>query len=304
MTRVSGPNRPVATIWSSVGIGDVECTVFAPALVVCMPMRVRPVERAVRSGGRGLAGRPAYRRVSCEVASLRDDVFLLAHDDAGRLVGSEASIGAGLAGATLIELLLAGRVAVVDGRLDVIDSARHRRRGDRRDPGGDRRRTPRRADRGRGSSWIADGAYERVADGLRRGRRRPRATTGRRLGLVPVQRLRAGRGRGPGPGAGPGAVRAARPRTCPTRRPRRCAAWSGCCGWSRRCCCSMPTSDLLLAAGADGRRQRDHRPAGDQRGRRRDHRRHVPVTAAPNRRRRGRSRRGYTARHDRGDPAP
>jgi hypothetical protein len=57
------------------------------------------------------------------VLSLRDDLFLLAHDDAGRLIISEASIGAGLAGATLIDLLLSRRVAVVAGRLDVLDPA-------------------------------------------------------------------------------------------------------------------------------------------------------------------------------------
>src|SRR5258705_11259401 len=53
--------------------------------------------------------------------SLRDDLFLLAHDDTGKLGIPQPHIGAGLAGATLIELLLARRVAVVDGRLDVLD---------------------------------------------------------------------------------------------------------------------------------------------------------------------------------------
>ena len=54
--------------------------------------------------------------------SLRDDVFLLSHRDDGRLAGQEASIGAGLAGATLIDLLLSRRAAVSNGRLVVLDA--------------------------------------------------------------------------------------------------------------------------------------------------------------------------------------
>jgi Golgi phosphoprotein 3 (GPP34) len=121
-----------------------------------------------------------------EAPSLRTDLFLLAHDDAGRLVGSEASVGAGLAGATLIELLLAGRVAVADGRLDVIDSAMT----------GDEESDATLEAIGANSapcgprawvSWISHGAYDRVAEHLAAAGT-VRRTTGRRLGLLPVQR--------------------------------------------------------------------------------------------------------------------
>ena len=119
-------------------------------------------------------------------STLRTDVFLLAHDEAGRLLGSEASIGAGLAGATLIELLLANRVAVVDGRLDVIDSALTGDEeadatleaiGANTAPCGPRAWV----------SWISHGAYDRVAGGLAAAGV-VRRTSARRLGLVPVQR--------------------------------------------------------------------------------------------------------------------
>jgi len=55
-------------------------------------------------------------------SSVRDDLFLLAHDDDGRLLISEPNIGAGLAGGTLIDLLLDGRVGVNGERLVVLDS--------------------------------------------------------------------------------------------------------------------------------------------------------------------------------------
>jgi len=121
-----------------------------------------------------------------EVNLLRNDVFLLAHDDAGKLIASEASISAGLAGAALIDLLLAGRIAVAAGRLDVIDTALT---GDEEldatldaialntAPCGPRAWV----------SWISAGAYERVADALA-GTGVVRRTTGRRLGLLPVVR--------------------------------------------------------------------------------------------------------------------
>jgi hypothetical protein len=121
-----------------------------------------------------------------EVNRLRDDVFLLAHDDAGKLIASEASIGAGLAGATLIDLLLAGRIAVAQGRLDVIDG--ELTGDDEMDatldaiaantaPCGPRAWV----------SWISAGAYERIADALEDAGVVRRTTT-RRLGLVPVAR--------------------------------------------------------------------------------------------------------------------
>jgi hypothetical protein len=121
-----------------------------------------------------------------EAPSLRTDVFLLAHDDAGRLIGSEASVGAGLAGATLIELLLAGRVAVADGRLDVIDSAVT---GDEESDATLEAIAANTAPCGPRAwvSWISHGAYGRVAEQLASAGV-VRRTTGRRLGLLPVQR--------------------------------------------------------------------------------------------------------------------
>jgi hypothetical protein len=120
------------------------------------------------------------------VGSLRDDVFLLAHDDAGRMVISEPVIGAGLAGATLIDLLLQGRVAVSQGRLDVIDSALT---GDEESdttltaiaantaPTGPRAWV----------SWISHGAYARAADHLEAAGVIQRSST-RRFGLLPTAR--------------------------------------------------------------------------------------------------------------------
>jgi len=120
------------------------------------------------------------------VLSLRDDLFLLAHDDGGRLVVPETHVGAGLAGATLIDLLLTGRVAVVGGRLDVVDSS----------PAGDAESDATIAAIAANTapcgprawvSWISHGAYGRAAEAL--------SATGvvhrthaRRLALLPVTR--------------------------------------------------------------------------------------------------------------------
>ena len=179
------------------------------------------------------------------VGSLRDDVFLLAHDDAGRLVGSEAGVGAGLAGATLIELLLAGRVAVADGRLDVIDSAADRGRGVGRDAGGDRRqhRTVRPA--GLGQLDLP----RRLRPGRRAARRGRRGPPQHRPAARPAAgpALPAGPGRGPDPGPGPGPLRDPRHRELPD------PATAALCGLVRvlrlesSLLLSMPTSDLLLA---------------------------------------------------------
>jgi hypothetical protein len=118
--------------------------------------------------------------------SLRDDLFLLAHDDAGRLTVHEATIEAGLAGAALIDLLLTGRVAVLDGRLAVIDQG----------PTGDSE-TDATIDAIAANtepcgprawvSWIAQGSYQRIGDGLVAAGRIDR-TTVRRLGLVTATR--------------------------------------------------------------------------------------------------------------------
>src|SRR5215831_4787652 len=134
----------------------------------------------------------AHRRLAhipsavMEAPSVRTDVFLLAHDDGGRLVASEAAVGTGLAGATLIELLLAGRVAVADGRLDVIDSALT---GDEESDATLEAIAANTAPCGPRAwvSWISHGAYERVSEQLAAAGV-VRRTTGRRLGLLPVQR--------------------------------------------------------------------------------------------------------------------
>jgi hypothetical protein len=119
--------------------------------------------------------------------SLRDDVFLLAHDDGGKLVIPETHIGAGLAGATLIELLLTRRVAVIDGRLDVLDAS----------PTGDEEidATLQVIDANTAPcgprawvSWISHGAYERKAEALAAAGV-VRRTTVRRLGLVAAGRV-------------------------------------------------------------------------------------------------------------------
>lgn len=118
--------------------------------------------------------------------SLRDDLFLLAHDDGGRLVVPKADLGAGLAGATLIDLLQTKRVAVVSGRLDVVDPS----------PAGDAEMdatidaiAANTAPCGPRAwvSWISHGAYERVAEAMTEAGVVRRTTT-RRLGLVPVAR--------------------------------------------------------------------------------------------------------------------
>jgi hypothetical protein len=120
------------------------------------------------------------------VGSVRDELFLLAHDDDGRLIGSEPGISAGLAGATLIDLLLARRVAVVGGRLTVVDSATT---GDpeadatleaiaeNADPTGPRAWV----------SWISAGVYDRTG-GVLEATGVVRRTSARRLGLLPVTR--------------------------------------------------------------------------------------------------------------------
>lgn len=120
------------------------------------------------------------------VGSLRDEVFLLAHDDSGRMVVNELVIGAGLAGATLIDLLLQGRVAVSQGRLDVIDSATT---GDAESDATLSAIAANTAPTGPRSwvSWISHGAYGRIADSLESAGV-IRRSTGRRFGLLPTPR--------------------------------------------------------------------------------------------------------------------
>src|SRR5258705_1468167 len=120
------------------------------------------------------------------VGSLRDEVFLLAHDDNGRMIVSEPVVGAGLAGATLIDLLLRGRVAVANGRLDVIDSALT---GDDEADATLAAIAANTAPTGPRAwvSWISHGAYGRVAESLEAAgvvRRSPIL----RFGLLPTAR--------------------------------------------------------------------------------------------------------------------
>jgi Golgi phosphoprotein 3 GPP34 len=120
------------------------------------------------------------------VRSLRDDLFLLAHDDDGKLIGNHSSIEAGLAGAVLIDLLITGRVAVVDGRLGVIEGAPTadpeldatlEAIAASAEPCGPRAWV----------NWIAPGAYERTGELLAAAGVVEHSIT-RRLGLVNVHR--------------------------------------------------------------------------------------------------------------------
>src|SRR3977135_3707363 len=97
--------------------------------------------------------------------SLRDDVFLLAHDDAGKLAVPEAHLGAGLAGATLIELLLNLRTGVLDGRLVVLDASST---GDEEIDATLQAIDANTAPCGPRAwvSWISHGAYERTVEAL------------------------------------------------------------------------------------------------------------------------------------------
>lgn len=54
---------------------------------------------------------------------LADELFLVGHDEyTGKCLVNHAVLGCGLAGAVLIELMLAGRIALADGRFVVRDS--------------------------------------------------------------------------------------------------------------------------------------------------------------------------------------
>jgi hypothetical protein len=119
--------------------------------------------------------------------SLRGALFLLAHDDSGKLLIHDASLSAGLAGATLIDLLLEQRVAVSDGRLDVLDPS------PTGDPEADSTLQVIAANTAPCGprawvSWISHGAYERVAEALE-SQGVIRRTTVRRLGFLPAPRV-------------------------------------------------------------------------------------------------------------------
>jgi hypothetical protein len=122
--------------------------------------------------------------------TMREDLFLLAHDDAGKLLIPETSLGAGLAGATLIGLLLDGRVGVGEGRLEVFDDK----------PTGDAEADATLDAIGANTapcgprawvSWISHGAYERVGDAMVDAGLAERVVV-RRLGFVPLSRTRPG----------------------------------------------------------------------------------------------------------------
>jgi hypothetical protein len=122
--------------------------------------------------------------------TMREDLFLLAHDDAGKLLIPETSLGAGLAGATLIGLLLDGRVGVGDGRLEVFDDK----------PTGDAEADATLDAIGANTapcgprawvSWISHGAYERVGDAMVEAGLAERVVV-RRLGFVPLSRTHPG----------------------------------------------------------------------------------------------------------------
>jgi hypothetical protein len=57
------------------------------------------------------------------VLPLADELFLVGHDAySGKCLANSAVLGSGLAGAVLIELMLAGRILLTDGRIVVRDS--------------------------------------------------------------------------------------------------------------------------------------------------------------------------------------
>ncbi len=120
--------------------------------------------------------------------SLRDELFLLAHDDGGKLLIPEAHISIGLAGATLVDLLLSNRVAVVDGRLDVVDRSLT---GDDEIDATVQAIAANTAACGPRAwvNWISPGGYERNLDALVTAGVVRRATV-RRLGLVAVARCK------------------------------------------------------------------------------------------------------------------
>jgi hypothetical protein len=52
-----------------------------------------------------------------------DEVFLVGHDEySGKCIANQAVLGCGLAGGVLIEMMLAGRIALLDGRIVVRDA--------------------------------------------------------------------------------------------------------------------------------------------------------------------------------------
>jgi hypothetical protein len=118
--------------------------------------------------------------------SLREDLFLLAHDDGGKLLIPEAHISTGLAGATLIELLLTRRVVVIDGRLDVVErSLTGHDEIDATVQAIDANTAP--CGPRAWVNWISHGGYERTLDTLVAAGVVRRSTV-RRLGLVAVGR--------------------------------------------------------------------------------------------------------------------
>ena len=181
-------------------------------------------------------------------------VFLLAHDDAGRLVVQDRASSAGLAGATLIDLLLSrsGGGRRRPPRRD--RPVRHRRRGPDATTRPRSAPTPRPCGPRAWVSWISHGAY---APGRRRPGRRAASSGGpRRAGsaCVPAEPVP--------PGRTDDLVRVrSRVRyalhcagACPIRPPPRCAAWSGCCGWSPRLLLQHADLGPAARAGAGDRR--------------------------------------------------
>ncbi|GAA2307708.1 hypothetical protein GCM10010149_67130 [Nonomuraea roseoviolacea subsp. roseoviolacea] len=117
---------------------------------------------------------------------LHQDLYLIAHTEAGKLLTHQSSLALGLAGAVLAELILADRVAVVQGRVTVFE------RGLTGDPIADAMvgRIPRDRDHEDVKFWIKTAAkdiYERTRDDLvAKGVLAP--VTKRRMGMLPYLR--------------------------------------------------------------------------------------------------------------------
>ncbi|NUW45895.1 GOLPH3/VPS74 family protein [Nonomuraea rhodomycinica] len=117
---------------------------------------------------------------------LHQDLYLIAHTEAGKLLTHQSSLALGLAGAVLAELILDDRVAVVQGRVTVFE------RGRTGDPIADAMvgLIPRDRDHEDVKFWIKTAAkdiYERTRDDLvAKGVLAP--VTKRRMGMLPYLR--------------------------------------------------------------------------------------------------------------------
>lgn len=120
---------------------------------------------------------------------LPEELFLLSHDGSGKPVVHADSLDLGVAGARLVDLVLAGRVGVTAGRLDVVEAV------PTGDPESDNllaaiMRPPTAPTIAETITRLRDGAGERVRDGLLADGAITKVNA-RRLGLIAVIRYPA-----------------------------------------------------------------------------------------------------------------